>query len=131
VEGRYQSTPELNPSISRHGYIRGWIKSDEQGKYAIYTVRPGAYPGADEPAHIHPSIYEPGLELPYYLDAFVFDDDPLLTSAKRQSKRNRGGSGILQPVRRGDLEVARHDVILGLNIPAYPIGRTLTLDPPD
>ncbi|WP_020568584.1 dioxygenase family protein [Neolewinella persica] len=123
VAGRYQASPSLNPQVSRHGYIRGWVKSDEQGKYAIYTVRPGAYPGTDEPAHIHPSIYEPGLEQPYYLDEFVFDDDPLLTSAKRRRMLNRGGSGVLRTVRQGDLEVARHDVILGLNIPAYPSGQ--------
>jgi protocatechuate 3,4-dioxygenase beta subunit len=131
IAGRYQPSPELNPSIIRHGYIRGWVKSDEQGKYSIYTVRPGAYPDTDEPAHIHPSVYEPGLKQPYYLDAFVFDDDPLLTSAKRQRMLNRGGSGILQTVRRGELEVAHHDVILGHNIPAYPSGRTLPPKLPD
>lgn len=131
VEGHYQSSPELNPSVVRHGYIRGWVKSDEQGEYSIYTIRPGAYPGTDEPAHIHPSVYEPGLKQPYYLDALVFDDDPLLTSRKRQRMNNRGGSGILQTVPKGDLEIARHDVVLGLNIPAYPSGRTLPLQQPD
>lgn len=31
-----------------HGYIRGWVKTSKNGKYAIYTVRPGTYPNCKE-----------------------------------------------------------------------------------
>jgi protocatechuate 3,4-dioxygenase, beta subunit len=36
----------------RHGYLRGWIKTDQSGWYTFYTFRPGAYPGRTEPEHI-------------------------------------------------------------------------------
>ena len=51
---------------------------------------------------------------------FVFDDDPLLTPAKRKALENRGGSGILKLGKQGDLLVGQRDIILGLHIPHYP-----------
>ena len=120
VNGYYADKEGLNSRVARHGHIRGWVKSDRNGKYEIYTVRPAAYPDRGEPAHIHVSIKEPGIEKEYYIDEFVFDDDPLLTSAKRIAMGNRGGSGVLRLLESKDLLIAEHDIILGLNIPNYP-----------
>lgn len=120
VNGVYANKRGLDPRVVKHGYIRGWVKSDEKGKYAIYTVRPGSYPSRDVEAHIHPSIKEPGIDKEYYIDEFVFDDDILLTGKKRKKLPNRGGSGILRPLIQGDLQIAEHNIILGLNIPHYP-----------
>lgn len=120
TEGYYTNKPGLDKRVARHGYIRGWVKSDKNGDYAIYTVRPGPYPNSDSPAHIHPSIKEPNSINEYYIDEFVFDDDSLLTIAKRKKLENRGGSGILKVVNSDDLQIANHDIVLGLNIPNYP-----------
>jgi protocatechuate 3,4-dioxygenase beta subunit len=120
INGYYPDREGLDPRVVRHGYIRGWVKSDEKGKYAIFTVRPAPYPQSDSPAHIHPAIKEPGIDKEYYIDEFVFDDDVLLTQSKRDALENRGGSGILKVSLQGDLAVAEHDILLGLNIPNYP-----------
>ena len=120
VNGYYSSSDNKMSKAARHGDIRGWVKTDENGKYSIYTVRPAAYPNSAEPAHIHPSIKEPDINNPYYIDEFVFDDDPILTTAKRKNMRNRGGSGVLRLLEQGDLQIAEHNIILGLNIPDYP-----------
>lgn len=120
IKGVYANKPGLDPRVLRHGYIRGWVKSDENGRYAIYTVRPAPYPGRNFEAHIHPSIKEPNIDKEYYIDEFVFDDDSLLTGEKRKKLENRGGSGILRLFRKGDLQIAEHNIILGLNIPNYP-----------
>ncbi len=120
TEGFYADRQGLDPRVRRHGYLRGWVKSDATGNYAIHTIRPAAYPNRKDPAHIHPSIKEPGIDIPYYIDEFVFDDDPLLTTAKRKAMLNRGGSGILRLLQRGDVQIAEHNIILGLNIPNYP-----------
>jgi protocatechuate 3,4-dioxygenase, beta subunit len=119
VHGDYANRGGLDRRVIRHGYIRGWVKSDENGRYAIYTVRPAPYPSANIPAHIHPAIKEPTMN-EYYIDEFHFDDDKLLTSAVRRTFENRGGSGILRPRVKGDLQIAEHDIVLGLNIPNYP-----------
>jgi len=117
-KGYYSPSPEMDPLAKRHGHIRGWIKTDNLGKYALYTIRPSPYPDRDIPAHIHPSIKEPGLN-EYYIDEFVFDDDKLLTPDKRKKLENRGGSGVLRVIENQDLQIAEHDIILGLNIPDY------------
>jgi protocatechuate 3,4-dioxygenase beta subunit len=120
INGYYANREGLDKRVVRHGYIRGWVKSDENGKYAIYTVRPAPYPNSDMPAHIHPAIKEPNIDKEYYIDEFVFDDDKLLTGKKRRVMENRGGSGILRVLVSGDLQIAEHNIILGLNIPNYP-----------
>ena len=105
---------------SRHGYIRGWVLSDKNGDYAIYTIRPAPYPNRDLPAHIHLSIKEPTINDEYYTDNLVFDDDILLTTPKREELKNRGGSGILKPLLDKEMQTATHNIILGLHIPNYP-----------
>lgn len=106
----------------RHGYIRGWMKTNDKGEYKFFTLRPAAYPGRKDPAHIHVTIKEPG-KSEYYIDEYVFDDDPLLTPEQRQKAENRGGSGILmiKPyyVGRKSLKSERN-IYLGKNIPGYP-----------
>ncbi len=120
INGVYAGKQGLDPRVVRNGYIRGWVKSDANGKYAIYTVRPAPYPNTNFEAHIHPAIKEPNIDKEYYIDEFVFDDDKLLTGEKRKKLENRGGSGILRVLISGDLQIAEHNIILGLNIPNYP-----------
>jgi len=120
VNGLYAEKPNLDKRVARHGYIRGWVKSDEKGHYSIYTVRPASYPNSKEPAHIHAAIVETEIENPYYIDEFDFDDDIFLTSAKRKSMENREGNGTLQVLVDGNLQIAEHNIILGLNVPDYP-----------
>lgn len=71
-------------------------------------------------AHIHLAIKEPDIADEYYVDELVFDDDPLLTTAKRKALENRGGSGVLRPREEDGVLRAEHDIILGLHIPNYP-----------
>ena len=111
----------------KHGHIRGWVKSDKQGNYSIYTIRPENYPNSDMPEHIHLSIKEPEIIEEYYTDSLVFDDDIKLTGDKRKKFENRGGSGILRVLIDEELQVAEHNIILGLNIPNYPIATNINI----
>lgn len=103
---------------ARHGYLRGWIKTTDDGVYTFYTTKPGSYPNSSEPAHIHAIVKEPGIS-EYYLDDYLFDNDPHLTQKVRDSRRQRGGSGVLKLVEEDDEFVVKRDIILGLNIPDY------------
>jgi protocatechuate 3,4-dioxygenase beta subunit len=106
----------------RHGYLRGWMRTDGQGRYQFVSIRPGSYPNSRNPAHVHATVLEDD-KTPYYLDDYLFDDDPLLTQQERSRLRQRGGNGILILTRDADgAWEGRRDIILGLNIPNYPGG---------
>lgn len=116
--GEYPKRGNETGWAQRHGYIRGWTKTNSDGKYTFYTFRPAAYPNAKEPAHIHITIKEPDKN-EYYLDDYLFDDDPLLTPAVRSRSRNRGGSGIVNIKEQADILLVHRDIFLGRNIPNY------------
>ena len=103
----------------RHGYIRGWIKTGKDGKYAFYTLKPGIYPSKSVPAHIHPIILEPNGKY-YWLGSYHFEGDPLLTEKEISPDSPRGGSsGLLSLHKEGNLWVGKRDIILGKNVPDY------------
>ncbi|TDE14830.1 dioxygenase family protein [Dyadobacter psychrotolerans] len=104
----------------RHGYLRGWLKTDGKGFYKFVTLRPAAYPDRSEPAHIHITVKEPGIN-EYYIDEFVFLDDSLLTTEKRVKLENRGGSGIVKLIDVGNMYKGERNIYLGKNIPDYPV----------
>ena len=111
-----------NGTAKRHGKLRGWVKTDKQGNYAIYTNRPTAYPDNSEPQHIHIAIKEPDIQQEYYIDDLVFDDDPILYQKNKAGRKyeNRGGSSVLRVLMSQDVQIAEHNIILGLHIPNYP-----------
>ena len=117
-EGIYETKGNEKGWARRHGFIRGWVKTEQVGRYTFYTFRPAAYPSGTEPEHIHLTVKEPGKSA-YYLDDFLFEDDPMFTDKIRKTQAKRGGSGIFLPIEKsGVLEIQR-DIILGLNIPGY------------
>lgn len=113
-------SPSSNQILAkRHGHLRGWMKTDVNGRYQFKTIRPAAYPERNMPEHIHPVIKEEGLS-EYYIDEYVFDDDPLLTSKERAKTEKRGGSGIITLSKNSKGEwLGKRDIILGMNIPGY------------
>lgn len=118
--GLYAPREGMDQRAARHGHLRGWVKTDALGRWAIVTSRPAPYPDRDEPAHIHILVKEEGLENEYYIDALVFSDDPLLIPAKRAALERRGGNPILRIENAGSAQVAEHHIVLGRNIPGYP-----------
>ena len=96
----------------RHGRLRGWAKSDAEGRYAFDTIKPAPYPNRSMPAHVHLYIGEPGRR-PYYIDDVVFDGEFGVTPQYRAAQEFRAGSGIVRLGRTGDGRLlARRDVRL-------------------
>lgn len=102
----------------RHGYLRGWVKTNEQGIYSFYTLKPVGYSNGKAPAHIHITVKENGKN-EYWIDDFHFADDPMLTQEQIERSQERGGSGVLQLQKKGDLLLGHRDIILGKNVPDY------------
>lgn len=103
----------------RHGYIRGWVRTNEKGEYRFFTLVPASYPDNRNPKHIHPTIKEPGLS-EYYIDDFVFEDDPLLPEKERNKPNPICGNGVLKTTLKDGILRANRNIILGLYVKNYP-----------
>jgi len=112
--------PSKNPIAweRRHGKYRGWLKTNSQGEYTFYTFRPTPYPQVQESEHIHMYVKEPD-KIPYYIDNYIFLDDPTLKQEDINKQMKRGGSGLINLTEQNGILVGQRDLILGLNIPNY------------
>lgn len=79
----------------RHGLLRGWVKTGSDGRYTFRTIKPGPYPDASLPAHIHFTIGEPGKRA-YYIDDVVFSGEFGVSPDYVARQELRGGSGIVR-----------------------------------
>lgn len=116
ADGVYPMKGNETGWAQRHGYLRGWVKTDKHGAYQIYTTRPGSYPNSSNPQHIHFTIKEPGYS-EYYIDDIYFTDDPLLPA--NPSRNARGGSGLVKLEKRNNLLAGERNIFLGKHIPGY------------
>lgn len=119
--GYYSPRHDKPENETRHGHIRGWVETDINGAYTIYTIRPAPYPNRNIPAHIHWLIKEPNLNNEYWTDDLMFDDDTLLIPYIEKHKLpNRAGNGKVKIQLKDSAQFVEKNFILGLNIPNYP-----------
>lgn len=100
-EGLYANGTDENEWSRRHGRLRAWALTDDEGRYRFRTIKPAPYPDLTMPAHIHLMIGEPGRR-PYYVDDIVFADEFKVDASYRANQELRGGSGIVTLSRDDD-----------------------------
>ena len=81
--------------------LRGWVKTDENGRFEFETIRPAPYPGRKEAAHVHLSIEGPGVR-GQWSAGVLFSDDELVTAAEREASARAGAFGDVRTVRVRD-----------------------------
>jgi protocatechuate 3,4-dioxygenase beta subunit len=119
ANGLYSPAASATEGARRHGHLRGWIKTNQRGEYKFASIRPAHYPNARGPAHVHSIVKEPDKN-EYWIDEYLFDDDPALKREPRPKIENRRGSGIIHLTKNNDgTWVGRRDIVLGLNVPNY------------
>lgn len=59
ANGRY--TPGATDD-NRNPRLRGYLRTDAQGRYEYSTIKPAPYPGNGPPAHIHYHVNAPGYQ---------------------------------------------------------------------
>jgi protocatechuate 3,4-dioxygenase, beta subunit len=94
--GHYASRPGDPPRI------RGWMKTDERGRFEFLTIRPAPYPNRTEPAHIHTQIWGSGAETHSNV-VLLFAGDPLIKPSERAESDSLGRFGFIKaPVKGSD-----------------------------
>jgi len=79
AEGYYRK----GANSSDNPRIKGTMITNSEGKYEFRTIKPGAYPGGGNPAHIHYVLS--GKDYAKQYDEVMFEGDPYLTPRDRSS----------------------------------------------
>lgn len=112
ANGIYPTTGTETNWARRHGNLRAWIKTAADGTYEFRTIRPASYPNTSIQQHIHATILEPDGSY-YYIQDFLFDDDPNLNTRERNRSNPRGGSGhVLQLKHESGTWLGYRDIVL-------------------
>lgn len=69
--------------------LRGWLRTDAEGRYEYRTIRPAPYPGRTNPAHVHTQLWGGGVPRQWNHD-LLFADDDLVGERERRASREAG-----------------------------------------
>jgi protocatechuate 3,4-dioxygenase, beta subunit len=86
--------------------IHGLMRSNKEGHYEFRTIKPGSYPNSRNAAHIHAYVSGPGYP-EYWIDEYLFEGDPFITSADRQRFGGKGSFSSIVTLHRGTDGVLR------------------------
>lgn len=77
AEGLYAKKGDETGNGLRHGALRGWVRTDEEGHYSFKTIKPVPYPSRSEPAHIHMTLSTDSIP-EFWIKSTLFRGDPLI-----------------------------------------------------
>lgn len=80
--------------------LKGWARTDREGRFEFATIRPAPYPHRQVPAHIHTTIES--AQRGRQISGIQFADDPLVSQADRAKSVADGPSGSVLEVRMDD-----------------------------
>src|SRR6185436_17276998 len=75
----------MNEGDMRHARLFGYVKTGNEGKFELHTIKPSGYPQSDLPAHIHVHIDVNGYQS--LVTEFLFDDDERLVGKIRETQQ--------------------------------------------
>ena len=99
--GVYPRAGDQRGNARRHGRLRAWLITDEQGRYELETIKPAPYPGETMAAHIHATLTREGQSERYIAD-FLFDGDPFISEREARASQEAGRLGPVLTLVRGE-----------------------------
>jgi len=82
-----------------HPRIKGYMKTDAEGRFELHTIRPGRYPGMHIPAHVHFNLWGAGYPV-QWTEELHFEGDSYLTEAMKNESRALGKFATIRPLSR-------------------------------
>jgi protocatechuate 3,4-dioxygenase, beta subunit len=82
-------TPNNSEQGQTHAKLFGYVRTDDEGKFEISTIKPAGYPGEKFPSHVHLEIYDTSGQIELGTE-FQFYDDPRLSKEERESSIRNG-----------------------------------------
>ncbi len=84
----------------KHGRYRGWMLTDERGRYEFESIMPASYPDSTIAKHIHMTVT--GLDKKEdSIDLILFEGDRFLTASERIPRKG-GFDPVLKLVKNSD-----------------------------
>jgi protocatechuate 3,4-dioxygenase beta subunit len=93
--------------------LKGWARTDAEGRFTFDTIRPAPYPARTTAAHVHFSLERPGAERQWA--GLVFGDDPLVSADERATSDKLGRFGQVRPVvTRDGVQLVEAEIMMAL-----------------
>lgn len=84
----------------KHGRYRGWLLTDEKGRYEFTTIKPAPYPENRFAAHIHTTLTTTEMKEDW-IDNYLFEGDKLISARERAEAGKRGGFNPILKLEKG------------------------------
>lgn len=102
AKGLYTPGPNND---NRNPRLRGYMRTDAEGRYEYGTIKPAPYPGNRIPAHIHYVVNAPGYQERVF--EILFEGDPLISDRTRSDAAKEGSAFSIRPLARDQQGVWR------------------------
>lgn len=89
-------TPDTNDN--RNPRLRGYLRTDAQGRYEYSTIKPAPYPSNRAAAHIHYVVNAPGYQERVF--EIIFEGDPHIDERLRAEAAKEGSAFSLRKLTR-------------------------------
>lgn len=80
-----------------HPRLKGYMKTDADGRFELHTIVPGRYPGMHIPAHVHFNLWGAGYPV-QWTEELRFAGDSFLTAAMIQESEALGKFATIRPL---------------------------------
>ena len=110
--------PPRSSASDGDGRLRGWARTDSQGRYFFETIRPSSYPNTKGLQHIHMHIVEPGCGT-YYIEELQFSDDPMRKQLSADDLRHMEEAVVETPRKTAKGWEVNRDIRLGEHVQNY------------
>jgi protocatechuate 3,4-dioxygenase beta subunit len=84
----------------RHGRFRGWLLTDDKGRYEFRTIKAAPYPQNRSAAHIHMTLTGADFKEDW-IDSILFEGDRLISAREREAAGKKGGFNPILKLARG------------------------------